>query len=243
MLAGARVIASVHLADVGTRAARRVLRKPLDAAGVPGLRYAETTIAAPLGGGLLPRPQLGRVGLIAAWDDDAALDRFLTDDPLAERLSGGWHVRLEPLRASGAWSGLPDLPREERQVDDAEPVAVLTLGRLRLGRAASFLRTSARAERQAVSDPGLLAATGLARPPRLVATFSLWRTAAGMRAYAYGESGQDHLGAIRGHGARPFHHESAFVRFRPYAANGSWNGRDPLATATPDEHTLQASSL
>jgi hypothetical protein len=29
-------------------------------------------------------------------------------------------------------------------------------------------------------------ATGLARPPHLVATFSLWRAAAQMRAYAYG---------------------------------------------------------
>jgi hypothetical protein len=83
----------------------------------------------------------------------------------------------------------------------------------------------------------LLAATALARPPRLVATFSLWRTAASMRAYAYGETGEAHRDASRAHGARPFHHESAFVRFRPYAALGAWDGLDPLAAVTPGQST------
>jgi hypothetical protein len=234
------MIVSVHLADVGVRAAAASVRVRPDAAALPGLRYAETTIAVQLGGGLLPAPRLGRVGLIAAWDDDAALDRFLTGHPFAQRLAGGWHVRLEPLRAAGAWSGLPDLPGEERAVDPSEPVAVLTLGRLRLRRAVSFLRTSARAERQAVSDPALLAGTALARPPRLVATFSLWRTAAAMRAYALGDAGDGHLRAIRAHAARAFHHESVFARFRPYGACGAWDGRNPLAAAADGSAAVRA---
>jgi hypothetical protein len=221
------MIVSVHLADVGKRAALGLVRDPAKA---PGLRYAELAIAAPLGGGLLPTPQLGRVGLIAGWDDDRALDGFLTSHPLAERLAGGWHVRLEPLRASGSWSGLPELSRHERPVDEDEQVAVLTLGRLRLRRVSPFLRASAAAEAQAVADPALLASTGLARPPRLVATFSLWRTAAAMRAYAYGRTAKAHLAAIQAHRARAFHHESVFARFRPYAAHGTWDGRDPLAS-------------
>jgi hypothetical protein len=234
------MIVSVHLADVGVRAAAGALRARPDAAALPGLRYAEAAIAVPLAGGPIPAPQLGRVGLIAAWDDDAAFDRFLTGHPFAQRLAGGWHVRLEPLRAAGAWSGLPDLPGEERAVDQSEPVAVLTLGRLRLRRAVSFLRTSARAERQAVSDPALLAGTALARPPRLVATFSLWRTAAAMRAYALGDAGDGHLRAIRAHAARSFHHESVFARFRPYGARGAWDGRNPLAAAADGSAVVRA---
>lgn len=217
-----------------------MLRTRLDAESAPGIRYAETTVCAPLGGGLLPRPQLGRVGLIAAWDDDTAFEGFLTDHQFAEWLDGGWHVRLEPLRAVGAWSGLPDLPDEEREVDDDDPVAVLTLGRLRLRRAPSFVRTSARAERDAMQDPGLLAATGLARPPRLVATFSLWRNTAAVRAYAHGENGDGHVSALRAHAAQPFHHESVFARFRPYAARGTWHGRDPLAPERLDTPPLAA---
>src|SRR3954453_6853102 len=209
---------SVHIADVGARAVPGIL---LSRPRTPGLRYAATTAAAPLGAGLVPTPQLGRVGLIAAWDDDAALDAFLDGDPLARRLAGGWHARLAPLRASGTWGAPPGLSAPGRAVDAAEPVAVLTLGRLRLARTLPFLRTSARAEGQAVDDPAVVFSTGLARPPRLVSTFSLWRSAGAMKDYAYGRSGPDHLAAIRAHRARAFHHESLFARFRPYAQQGA----------------------
>ena len=216
------MILSVHLADVGVRAAPALLRRRPDPARVPGLRYAETVLAAPLGGGLLPRPQPGRVGLIAAWDDDAALDGFVAGHhPVARGLADGWRVRLEPLRTSGAWPALPELDGRVVPVDDDEPVAVLTLGRLRLARVLTFLRTSAAAEAQAVGDPAVTFSTGLARPPRLVSTFSLWRSAGEMRAYAYGASGPSHRAAIDAHRARAFHHESAFARFRPYAAGGT----------------------
>lgn len=127
---------------------------------------------------------------------------------------------------------MPGLPRRERPVEDGEPVAVLTLGRLRLRRARPFLEASAAAEGTAVDDPALVASTGLARPPHLVSTFSIWRSAAAMRAYAYGKAGA-HQAAVRADRSGPFHHESAFVRFRPYASRGSWDGRDPLAAIEP----------
>jgi hypothetical protein len=198
------------------------------------LRYAEIVTAAPLSGRLLPRPNLGRVGLIAGWDDEPAVEAFLAGHPLAEQLAHGWHVRLQPTRVFGRWPQLPGLPATEEPMDDAEPAAVLTLGRLRLSQTLRFLRASAAAEGLAVRDPALLASTGLARPPGLVATFSLWRSTSAMRAYAHGDSGPGHLAAIKAHAARPFHHESAFVRFRPYTATGKWDGRNPLA-ATESE--------
>jgi hypothetical protein len=221
------MIVSVHIADVGPRTAAAVLLRPPKPADVPGLTYAETTTTAPLGAPLLPPTQLGRVGLIAAWEDDAALDRFSRGHPLARRFAGGWQARLQPLRVSGAWAGMPGLPARELPVDDQEPVGVLTLGRLRLLRTGPFRRSAVPAERDAIADGALLAGTGLARPPHLVATFSLWRSAAAMRAYAY-DRGGTHRAAVEADRAQPFHHESAFVRFRPYASQGSWDGRDPL---------------
>jgi hypothetical protein len=224
------VIVSVHLADVGKHSALRLTRTRLDPGRVPGLRYAEVTTAAPLSGRLLPRPNLGRVGLIASWDNEPAVEAFLAGHPLAEQLAHGWHVRLQPMRAFGTWPKLPGLPATEEPMDDTEPAAVLTLGRLRLSQTLRFLRASAAAEGLAVRDPALLASTGLARPPGLVATFSLWRSTSAMRAYAHGASEPAHLAAIQAHAARPFHHESAFIRFRPYAAKGIWDGCNPLAT-------------
>jgi len=195
---------------------------------VPGLTYAEPVLSTPLRDGPVPRPGPGRVGLIAAWEQDEALDRFLASHPLAARFAAGWHVRLEPLRVYGSWSRMPGLPAREKPVDDSEPVAVLTLGHTKLHRAVPFLRSSAPAERAAVSDPAVLASTAFARPPRFVSTFSLWRSAAAMREYAHSGEGA-HQAAVRADRAKPFHREAAFIRFRPYASQGNWGGRDPLA--------------
>jgi hypothetical protein len=225
--AASAVIVSMHIADVGPRAAAEVLLRP-PRVGRAGLIYAETTTTAALGEPLLPPKNFGRVGMLAAWESDAALERFSQSHPVARHLARGWQVRLQPLRVFGAWAGMPGMPARPLPVDDAEPVAVLTLGRLRLRRIAAFRRAAAPAEADAIASPALLAGTGLARPPRLVATFSLWRSAAAMREYAVDVGGTHHA-AIAADRARPFHHESAFVRFRPYAASGSWDGRDPLA--------------
>jgi hypothetical protein len=225
------MILSVHIADVTRRRALSALRHGLRPSATSGLRYADVAIAAPLSAGLLPHPTLTRLGLIAAWQDEGALDEFMAGHRLAEQLASGWHVRLEPLRASGAWAELPDFPRGERPVDDDEPVVVLTLGRLRPSRGLAFLRSSAAAEAQALADPALLASTALARPPGFVATVSVWRTASAMRDYAYGRSGQGHTSAVDVQRRRPFHKESIFMRFRPLATGGQWDGRDPLAQA------------
>ena len=222
------MIVSVHIAEVGPRAAAEVLLRQPKPGHVPGLTYAETTANAPLGEPLLPPRRLGSVGMIAAWESDEALEEFSRSrHPVARHLAAGWQVRLTPLRVSGAWAGMPGLPARALPVDEDEPVGILTLGRLRLLRTGAFRRSAAPAEAAALDSPALLAGTGLARPPRLVATFTLWRSAAAMRDFAYG-AGRPHQAAIDADRARPFHHESAFVRFRPYASRGNWGDHDPL---------------
>lgn len=225
------MIVSVHIVDAGLTSVPAALRHKPRPETVRGLHYAETTITAAQGGGRRLPLYPGRFGLIAAWEDDGTLDDFLhSDHPLAGQLVGGWHVRLEPLRVSGAWPAMPGLPQRQLAVDDDEPVAVLTLGRPRLIRLRPFLRSAGPAEAEVVEAPGLLASIGLARPPRLVSTFSLWDSAAAMREYSYRDGGA-HMAAVKADRERPFHHESAFIRFRPYASHGSWDGGDPLATA------------
>ena len=223
------MIASVHLAATGSRRGLRTFfRGAPDPAAVTGLTYAETVLTAPLSSAVLPKPTAAEVGLIASWDDDEHLDRFLADPALAGPFADGWHVRLRPLRVFGAWPAMPALPEEPTPVDDDEPVVVLTLGRPRITRLHTFLPTSARAEAALDGAPGLLAATGLAHPPRLVSTFSVWESAAAMRAYAH-DAASPHMAAVCADREIRFHHESAFVRFRPYLSAGSWSGRDPLA--------------
>jgi hypothetical protein len=222
------VIASVHVADIGARSGLRALRSTPKPAQVAGLRSATTALAAPLRGSLLPSPELGRVALVAFWDDDAALDQFLAHDPVAAELAGGWHVRLAPLRAWGTWPGLPTELTKSRAVDHDGPAAVLTLARVRLSQAVRFVRTSAKAEAAVLHAEGLIWATGLGRPP-FVATCSLWESAQAASDYAYGSATVAHSNAIAADKAKPFHHQSAFIRFRPYDSEGGLGGSNPLA--------------
>lgn len=222
------MIFSVDIAEVGARQGLGLLAGRPRPEQVDGLRYAETVFTAPLAT-RLPAPAFGTVALLAAWEDEDALEAF-GSHPVARKLAGGWQVRMEPLRVSGAWPGLDGLPERPLPVEDEEPVVVLTLGRLMPWRIRPFLRASGPAEADALAEPGLLAATGFGRLPNLVSTFSLWGSAAAMRDYAYRQGGS-HRAAVATDRERAFHRHSAFVRFRPYASRGEWAGRDPLAAA------------
>jgi hypothetical protein len=225
----ARMIASVHIADMGARSALMSTRKDPPAGSIAGLRSASVGLAAPLSGKVLPSVQFGRAALIAFWDDDAAIDRFLAGSRLAAKFASGWHLRLAPLRAYGTWPGLPgDIP-SQRQIEHEGPVAVLTLGRPRASQLIRFLRTSMMAAASAVKSPGLIWGTGVARPLSFVATVSLWDSTRAASTFAYGHSDPGHPDAIATDQAKPFHHESAFIRFHPYAAHGSLGGKNPLA--------------
>jgi hypothetical protein len=217
-------VASVHLVDVGAARALPMLRGPGE---VEGLLSSETAVAAPLRAGRLAVPMPGRVALVAFWTGDAALDAFLDAHPFAERFRSGWWARLEPLRAFGDWPGLGADVSRARTVRSEGPTVVLTLGRLRLRRALSFLRASRPAEGAAVDSPGLAWGTALARPP-FVSTLSLWESARAAAAYAYGNSDGGHPRAIAADRAHPFHRLSAFIRFRPLEVHGSLGSRNPL---------------
>ena len=219
------MIVSVHIAERGVRRSLALLRRgrrPLDA---PGLRYSEAAGLTPLAAPVPTLPPRGTL-LISSWDDDDALDRFLAESPI-----DGYHVRMRPTRIVGAWPDMPGLPTEEEEMAADEPAAVLTLGRPRMRTFLRFVRTSRPAEKLAVGHPGLVKGTAAARLPRFVATFSVWRTVSEMRDYALGRPDPRHLDAIKANRVTPFHHQDAFVRFRPYASSGTWAGRDPLAEA------------
>jgi hypothetical protein len=208
------MIASVHVADLRVVAALSAVPRTSLQRTVSGLRHANLAFAAPLGPSVVPRPSLHRVVMVAMWDGDAALDRFLAIDHFAEVFQNGWHVRLQPLRASGSWPGLDLAIPRAREVPHEGPVAVLTLGRLRARRAIDFFRTSASAEAQILESPGLIWATGMGLPP-FVGTFSLWRDSASLMSYAYGTTSSRHGAAIARNNQNPFHHLSAFAASAP----------------------------
>lgn len=221
---------SFHLAELPrTVTARALVRPP---AAVPGLRHAEPLAMMRLGSPTVSpeRLQLRRLAVFAAWDDEAALDRYLDRDPLGRRLAEGWHVRLQFLRRYGELAALAPLPQRAGDWDPEEPVVAVTLARLRLPELPRFLSWGKPVERLVAGHPAAVFSTAAMRPPRTFSTFSIWRTVREMTSMVHGRDdavaeAPAHAVAMAEQRRRDFHHESAFMRFRPLAEHGTWQGR------------------
>ena len=222
------MIATVQMADLGPASTLRAIMRRPKPSDTPGLKAAEVAVFAPLA--LSGPPPIRRAGLIAFWDDDDAFDRFVDNDPISQRFSGGFQARLRPLRAHGSWPGLPaDVPTS-RAVQHDGPVVVLTLGRLRISQAVRFLRTSRPAERAALGSDGMIWGSAAARPP-FVATMSIWGDAQVTAAFAYGRQPPAHSDAISAQQRKDFHRQSAFIRFAPTRLEGTLRGSNPLVAS------------
>ncbi len=190
-----------------------------------GLRFMKTLGSGRDGGfGLMPSPS--HQGLFCLFDDDGCANEFITASALVQRYrqSSGdcLLLTLRPASSRGSWDrvaiaqGMP--------VPDGMPLAALTRASIRPRAAASFWRHAPPAQAGLADAPGCELAIGLGEAPLLrQATFSLWRDAEAMDAYA--RTGA-HQQAIRAAWQQHFFSESMFVRFAPLAIQGRWKGRD-----------------
>ncbi|WP_344919549.1 spheroidene monooxygenase [Streptosporangium oxazolinicum] len=178
---------------------------------------------------------LRRWALLAVWRDERALDRFLGDSPVVERWRSeareSWQVRLVPVASRGRWDGVDPfgpLPSDTPGIDPGGPVAVLTRASIRPSRLVAFYRSVPGVDRLLAEQDGCLASVGVGEwPLARQGTFSLWRDAAAMRAFAH--RGRAHRRVIGRTRAENWYSEELFARFSPYASEGTWDGADPLA--------------
>jgi hypothetical protein len=219
-------VVSVHLWDIPTRripaalthmaADRRRLR------GTPGLWFArsvgtgdDTTFAS-------QHPNLRRWGLIASWRDQAALTGAERSHPVF----AGWQsiaehtdrTLLRPLTSRGRWAGrAPFEPAAGAALSWAGPVAAITRARLTPARIRRFWSQSRPIARELQQADGLLRAVPIGEAPiGWQGTFSCWRDAAALRAFAYGQP--RHLQAIDRTPTEGWYREELFARFAILAA-------------------------
>lgn len=203
--------------------------------GVPGLTFYRL-LGTGRGADLTLGADLRRWARLAVWSSRAALERFEASPWRrweARLVDESYTLVLRPVRWHGRWGGVePFGPAAAGGEDTGGPLAVLTRATLRPARLTAFWGAVPTSQQGLHGRPGLLASLGLGEFPLLhQATFSLWRDAASMRAYAYGQAG--HREVIARTRREGWYREELFARFAILAAGGSWDGRDPLAGLLP----------
>lgn len=222
---------SFHIAEVPFTVGAGALIRPPTA---PGLRYAEMLAYMLLGSpiGSARRLQLSRLAMFAEWEDAGALERFLGEHSLGQRLSNGWHVRMTFLRRFGSIAALAHLPVTAGEWDEDEPAVAVTIARMKFTQVPRFLRWGRPVERLVRDHPGQVFAMAAQRPPNTISTFSIWRSIRDMTDMVQGRrdvpDAAVHRLAMGEQARKDFHHESTFMRFRPISEHGAWEGRTKL---------------
>lgn len=190
----------------------------------PGLRFMKTLGSGVDGGfGLTPSPS--HQGMFCVFDSVDEASQFVEQAPLItayrQRSDELFMATLRPASVRGSWDGV-SLSAGEALAPEAM-VATLTRASIRPAAATAFWRYAPDAQKDLMTADGCDLAVGLGEAPVFrQATFSLWKNAAAMDAYA--RTGA-HMEAIRAAWKHEFFSESMFVRFAPIHMQGQWKGK------------------
>ena len=230
-------MASFHLVrQHGARASLGLARLALDRrplARIAGVRFSRL-----LGTGRGRTTSLSidpaRRAAFVVWDDADALDAFLRSSPVAARWrAAGEHyaVRLRLVSGGGRWRGAEPLAGLPVAAAAGGPVAVLTRADVRVRSWRPFVSAGRPVSSAlAAGVDGLLAVVGVGEAPiGRQATFSLWRDAAAVDAFAYGNAA--HVDVVRRTRVEGWYGDELFARFAPETIEGTWDGIDPLGRA------------
>ncbi len=188
------------------------------------------------GSSTAPSTQLDRTALFCLFDDEASADVHVADVMQRRGIAESWHVKLRGAGGHGAWKGR-EIPRvmtseatlspHNAQRTSTQPIAMITRANVRLRAWRTFSAAAHVVDRELQQSEGLLAVVGIGEAPILrLGTFSLWRDAAAMSAFAH--RAPQHEGVVARTRQEQWYGEEMFARFTPYWSTGTWDGVDPL---------------
>lgn len=199
-------------------------------AGTDGLRFWRL-MGAGRGRNTGPSADLSRRAVFAVWDDDAALDQFLDQSPVAAAWRAAeecWSVRLKVTGGHGAWRGRLLLDELSPAIGIGGPTCTITRANVHLRHWMTFARAARANDAVVRNASGLVRVVAVGEAPvGRQATFSVWENEDAMRTFVYRTSHAEVVARTRREG---WYGEEMFARFEPYASTGSWDGVDPLAT-------------
>ncbi|MCX6123587.1 MAG: hypothetical protein NTV34_02380 [Proteobacteria bacterium] len=226
-----REIFSYHLVRVSILRSIQYIFFPPSYKRFPGLKHHEFFFTMKLGEPIFSprRFSISTLALIAWWQDEHALDRFLDIQSNKFITKDGWHVRLKKYRFWGRVKEIGDCYTHSEQPKPNTPVVGITLARLKLSQTLRFIKWGKPVELQVRDHPGKLLGLAAMRPLNTFSTFSIWKNEAEMINMVQGalkeRDGAEHRVAMQERKKKDFHHEFMTMRLIPTREVGAWSGK------------------
>jgi hypothetical protein len=176
-------------------------------------------------------PDWQQWGLLAVWDTREDFNHFYTHSLIRwwwkTFTHEQWTILCEPLISHGKWNGKHPFGKPEGDKDYTGTVAVLTRATIRLNKLKQFWSNVPHVATIMAKAPGYITSVGIGEAPFfLQATFSVWKNADSIKAFAY--ESKEHSEVIRKTREGHWYSEELFARFKPIASIGTLHGKDPL---------------
>lgn len=224
-------IFTYHLVRTSYWSALKAIVFPLAPKNVKGLIHAECMTAMTLGSPVFStsRMLIREIAVFAQWENEAAIDNFMSENKLGRILANGWYTKLSFLRQWGSITGFK-IPTEMSGTETPEsPVVAVTIARMKLPEIPRFIRWGRPVEKQVRDHPGTTLSLASIRFPRTVSTFSIWKSKKEMTDMVHGHStghqSKKHVNAMKERNRKDFHFEFTTLRFQPISELGEWKGQ------------------
>lgn len=138
-----------------------------------------------------------------------------------------WTLVLSPIEGHGTWDGKQCFGELPRQTEYEGMIGVLTRATIRINKLNSFWKNVDSVAHQMNGADGFITSLGIGEVPWIKqATFSIWKSKAHMRQFAY--QMKEHAEVIRKTRQEDWYSEDMFVRFKIISSSGSLHGKTPL---------------
>ena len=207
---------------------------PLKTNSIQGLIHAEGMTVMTLGSPLLSSKRIlvRQQAFFAQWEQESALDHFLSHHRIGKQLARGWHCRLRFIRQWGSFHGfkIPGNMPEPEMIDGT--VVAVTIARMKFLQIPRFINWGRPVEKLVRDHPATSLALASIKLPNTVSTFSVWNSLKDMTDMVRGHSSvpqpHRHIDAMKERERKDFHYEFTTLRFAPLAEYGEWNGRSNI---------------
>ncbi len=177
------------------------------------------------------KPDLRQWALLAVWQSRNDFEEFYHHSFISWWWkifsTEQWTILCTPLTSHGKWDGINPFAGESKEVYTGGPIAVLTRATIRPSRLKSFWSNADHVADILRRSQGYIVSFGIGEVPFFKqATFSVWKSAEDVKAFAY--QSEEHREVINKTRSGNWYSEELFARFIPIESFGSLHGSDPL---------------